>query len=131
MAKRRNHGAVFKVRITLEALRGHKTYPYLLRGLRVERVNQVWCTDITYLPMKRSFLYLVVIMDWFTPKVLAWRISNTCEAEFCVEAFNEAVHRLDASEIMKSDQDSQFTSFAWTDRMKRAGARISMGGKGR
>ena len=64
--------------------KGHKTYPYLLRGLTVDRPNQVWCTDITYLPMKRGFLYLVAIMDWFTRKVLAWRISNTCEAEFCV-----------------------------------------------
>ncbi len=94
--------------------------------------------------MKRGFLYLVAIMDWFTRKVLAWRISNTCEAEFCVEAFNEAVHRFGAPEIMNSDhpfrrmpafacrvRGSQFTSFAWTDRMKRAGARISMDGKGR
>jgi putative transposase len=111
--------------------KGHKTYPYLLRGLRVDRPNQVWCTDITYLPMKRGFLYLVAIMDWFTRKVLAWRISNTCEAEFCVEAFNEAVHRFSAPEIMNSDQGSQFTSFAWTERMKRAGTRVSMDGKGR
>lgn len=111
--------------------KGHKTYPYLLRGLTVDRPNQVWCTDITYLPMKRGFLYLVAIMDWFTRKVLAWRISNTCEAEFCVESFNEAVHRSGAPEIMNSDQGSQFTSFVWTDRMKRAGTRISMDGKGR
>jgi putative transposase len=79
----------------------------------------------------RGFLYLVAIMDWFTRKGLAWRISNTCEAEFCVEAFNEAVHRFGAPEIMNSGQGSQFTSFAWTDRMKRAGIRISMDGKGR
>ena len=113
------------------AAKGHKTYPYLLRGLHIDRPNQVWCTDITYLPMRRGFLYLVAIMDWATRKVLAWRISNTDEAEFCVEAFNEAVHRFGAPEIMNSDQGSQFTSFAWTDRMKRAGVRISMDGRGR
>ncbi len=111
--------------------KGHKTCPYLLRGLLVERPNQVWGTDITYLPMKRGFLYLVAIMDWFTRKVLAWRISNTYEAEFCVEAFNEALQRFVAPEIMNSDQGSQFTSFAWSERMKRAGTRISMDGRGR
>lgn len=113
------------------AAKGHKTYPYLLRGLHIDRPNQVWCADITYLPMRRGFLYLVAIMDWATRKVLAWRISNTYEAEFCVEAFNEAVHRFGAPEIMNSDPGSQFTSFAWTDRMKRAGVRISMDGRGR
>lgn len=113
------------------AAKGHKTYPYLLRGLHIDRPNQAWCTDITYLPMRRGFLYLVAIMDWATRKVLAWRISNTYEAEFCVEAFNEAVHRFGAPEIMNSDQGSQFTSFAWTDRMKRAGVKISMDGRGR
>jgi putative transposase len=81
--------------------------------------------------MKRGFLYLVAIMDWFTRKVLAWRIPNTCEAEFCVEAFNEAVHRFGAPEIRNSNQGSQFTSVAWTDRMKLVGTRISMDGKGR
>jgi len=113
------------------AAKGHKTYPYLLRGLHIDRPNQAWCTDITYLPMRRGFLYLVAIMDWATRKVLAWRISNTYEAEFCIEAFNEAVHRFGAPEIMNSDQGSQFTSFAWTDRMKRAGVKISMDGRGR
>ena len=113
------------------AAKGHKTYPYLLRGLHIDRPNQVWCTDITYLPMRRGFLYLVAIMDWATRKVLAWRISNAYEAEFCVEAFNEAVHHFGGPEIMNSDQGSQFTSFAWTDRMKRAGVRISMDGRGR
>jgi putative transposase len=116
---------------TSKSANGHNTYPYLLRGLRVERPNQVWCADITYLPMKRGFLYLVAIMDWFTRKVLAWRISNTYEAEFCVDALNEAIHRFGAPEIMNTDQGSQFTSFAWTDRLKRVGARISMDGKGR
>ncbi len=116
---------------TSRPAKGHKTYPYLLRELRVERPNQVWCADITYLPMKRGFLYLIAIMDWHTRKVLAWRISNTYEAEFCVEALNEAIHRFGPPEIMNTDQGSQFTSFAWTDGLKRAGARISMDGKGR
>lgn len=111
--------------------RGHKTYPYLLRGLRVDRPNQVWCSDITYLPMRRGFLYLVAIMDWHTRKVLAWRISNTLEADFCVEALNEAIHKFGPPEIMNTDQGSQFTSLAWTDRLRRSGVRISMDGKGR
>ena len=116
---------------TSKPAKGHKTYPYLLGGLRVERPNQVWCVDITYLPMKRGFLYLIAIMDWRTRKVLAWRISNTYEAEFCVEALNEAIHRFGPPEIMNADQGSQFTSFAWTDCLKRAGVKISMDGRGR
>ena len=116
---------------TSKPAKGHKTYPYLLGGLRVERPNQVWCADITYLPMRKGFLYLVAIMDWFTRKVLAWRISNTLEADFCVDALNEAIHRFGPPEIMNTDQGSQFTSFTWTDRLKRIGTRISMDGKGR
>ncbi len=95
------------------------------------RPNQVWCADITYLPMRRGFLYLVAIMDWHTRQVLAWRISNTLEADFCVEALNEAIHRFGPPEIMNTDQGSQFTSFAWTNCVKQAGVRISMDGKGR
>jgi len=116
---------------TSRPAKGHKTYPYLLGGLRVERPNQVWCADITYIPMRRGFLYLVAIMDWYTRKVLAWRISNTLEADFCVEALNEAIHKFGPPEIMNTDQGSQFTSFAWIDRLKRVGTRISMDGKGR
>ena len=116
---------------TSKPAKGHKTYPYLLRGLRVARPNQVWCSDITYLPMKSGFLYLVAIMDWHTRKILAWRISNTYVAEFCVEALNEAISRFGPPEIMNTDQGSQFTSFAWTDRLKSAGVKISMDGKGR
>jgi Integrase core domain len=110
---------------------GHRTYPYLLGGLRVDRPNQVWCADITCIPMRRGFLYLLAVMDWFTRKALAWRISNTLEADFCVEALNEAIHRSGPPEIMNTDQDSQFTSFDWTDRLKRVGTRMSMDGKGR
>ena len=91
---------------TSKAAKGHKTYPYLLRGLRVDRPNQVWAADITYLPMRRGFLYLVAIMDWYTRKVLAWRISNTLEADFCIEALNEAIHRFGPPEIMNTDQQS-------------------------
>lgn len=116
---------------TSKPAKGHKIYPYLLRGLHVDRPNQVWCADITYLPMRRGFLYLVAIMDWHTRKVLAWRISNTLEADFCVEALKEAVHKFGPPEIMNTDQGSQFTSFVWTDRLKRVGTRISMDGKGR
>ena len=116
---------------TSKAAKGHKIYPYLLRGLRVDRPNQVWCADITYLPMRRGFLYLVAIMDWHTRKVLAWRISNTLEADFCVVALNEAIHKFGPPEIMNTDQGSQFTSFAWTDRLRRSTIRISMDGKGR
>ena len=116
---------------TSRPAKDHKIWPYLLRGLRVDRPNQVWAADITYLPMRRGFLYLVAIIDWFTRKVLAWRISNTLDADFCVEALNEAVHKFGVPEIMNSDQGSQFTSFAWTDRLRRMGVRISMDGKGR
>ncbi len=116
---------------TSKPTKGHKIYPYLLRKLRVNRPDQVWAADITYLPMRRGFLYLVAIIDWHTRKVLAWRISNTLEAEFCVEALNEAIYRFGPPEIMNTDQGSQFTSFAWTDQLKRVGTKISMDGKGR
>ena len=116
---------------TSKPAKGHKTYPYLLGGLRIDRPNQVWCADITYIPMRKGFLYLVAIMDWCTRKVLAWRISNTLEAEYCVEALNEAIHKFGPPEIMNTDQGSQFTSFDWTDRLKRIGTRISMDGKAR
>ena len=106
-------------------------WPYLLRGLRINRPNQVWCSDVTYIPMRRGFLYLVVIMDWATRKVLAWRLSNTLEAEFCVDALNEALIRFGPPDIMNTDQGSQFTSWAWTDRLRKAGVKISMDGKGR
>jgi putative transposase len=116
---------------TSKAAKSHKTYPYLLKGLRVTQPNQVWASDITYIPMRRGFLYLVAIIDWYTRKVLAWRISNTLEADFCVEALNEAMAKYGPPEIMNTDQGSQFTSFVWTDCLRRSGVRISMDGKGR
>lgn len=122
---------IYQTPNTSKPAKGHKTYPYLLRGLRVDRPGQVWCADITYIPMKRGFLYLAAIMDWHSRKVLAWRMSNTQEADGCVEALNEAIHRFGPPDIMNTDQGSQFTSFAWTDRLKRVGTRISMDGKGR
>ncbi len=82
---------IYQKRNTSKPAKGHKTYTYLLGGLRVDQPNKVWCADITYLPMRRGFLYLVAVMDWLTRKVLAWRISNTLEADFCVEALNEAI----------------------------------------
>jgi putative transposase len=109
----------------------HKIYPYLLRGLKIERPNQVWCVDITYIPMQRGFLYLVAIMDWLSRKVLSWRVSNSMEADFCIEALNEAIARYGKPEIMNSDQGSQFTGFEWTQALKDAKVKISMDGRGR
>lgn len=109
----------------------HAIYPYLLKGLDINRSNQVWCTDITYIPIKRGFLYLVAIMDWYSRKVLAWRISNTMDAEFCVDALKEALSKYGKPEIFNTDQGSQFTSFLFTHTLKDNGIKISMDGKGR
>ena len=111
--------------------KGHKLYPYLLRGIRIDRPNQVWCADITYIPLAKGFLYLVAIMDWWSRKVLAWRLSNTMDVQFCVDALDEALARHGRPEIFNTDQGSQFTSWAWTQRLKEAGVRISMDGRGR
>ena len=88
---------------TSRPAKGHKTYPYLLRGLLVNRPNQVWCTDITYIPMRRGFLYLIAVMDWHTRKALTWRMSNTLDTDFCLEALNEAIHRFGAPDIMNME----------------------------
>ena len=109
----------------------HKIYPYLLRGLTIDRPNQVWCVDITYIPMRRGFLYLVAIMDWFSRKVISWRLSNSMEADFCVEALKEAIAKYGKPAIMNSDQGSQFTGFEWINALKDADVKISMDGKGR
>lgn len=109
----------------------HKVYPYLLKGLNINRSNQVWCADITYIPMERGFLYLVAIMDWHSRCVLSWRLSNTMEAGFCVDALKEALAQYGPPEIFNTDQGSQFTSDEWTGVLKDAGVRISMDGKGR
>ena len=109
----------------------HKVYPYLLRDLIIDRPNRVWCADITYIQMKRGFLYLVAVMDWASRKVLAWRLSNTMDADFCVAALEEAIACYGMPQIFNTDQGSQFTSFAFTAVLKDNGIRISMDGKGR
>jgi putative transposase len=109
----------------------HRIWPYLLRGMVIDQPNQVWCTDITYIPMRRGFLYLVAVMDWATRKVLSWRVSNTMDVEFCVEALEEALARFGRPEIFNSDQGSQFTSPRFTEVLQQAGTRISMDGRGR
>jgi putative transposase len=110
----------------------HKVYPYLLRGLSIDRPNQVWCADITYIPMPKGFLYLVAIMDWATRKVLSWRLSNTMEADFCVDALEEALRLYGQPEIFNTDQGSQFTSAEFISVLQqKPGILISMDGKGR
>src|SRR5882757_3727602 len=110
---------------------GHKIYPYLLRGLAVTRPNQVWAMDITYIPMARGFVYLAAVVDWFSRRVLAWRLSITMDTSFCIEALEEALSRNEKPEIFNTDQGSQFTSEAFTGRLKENGIAISMDGKGR
>ena len=109
----------------------HRVYPYLLTGMAIDRPNQVWCADITYIPVQRGFLYLVAIMDWATRHVLAWRLSNTMDAGFCVEALNEALFKYGKPEVFNTDQGSQFTSFDFTGVLKAAEITISMDGRGR
>ena len=109
---------------------GHKVYPYLLGGLEITRPNQVWAADITYIPMARGFHYLVAIMDWHTRYVVAWNLSNTLDADFCVEALEEALGK-GRPEIFNTDQGSQFTGDGFTGLLKQHGVRISMDGKGR
>ena len=109
----------------------HKIYPYLLRGLEITRSNQVWATDITYIPMAKGFCYLAAIMDWASRRVLAWRLSNTLDASFCTEALEEAIRKYGTPEIFNTDQGSQFTSEAFTNILISNGISISMDGKGR
>jgi putative transposase len=109
----------------------HRIYPYLLRGLEIDRPNQVWATDITYIPLARGFMYLVAIMDWHSRKVLSWRVSNTLDADFCVDALKDAISRYGCPEIFNTDQGRQFTSKEFTDVLKDNGIKISMDGRGR
>jgi putative transposase len=109
----------------------HKKYPYLLRDVEVVRANQVWSTDITYIPMAHGFVYCVAIIDWYSRMVLAWRLSNTMDASFCVDALDEALRRYGTPEIFNTDQGSQFTGDDFIDVLKKSGAQISMDGKGR
>ena len=109
----------------------HKVYPYLLKDIVVTQTNQVWATDITYIPMQKGFCYLVAIIDWYSRKVLSWRLSNSLDTSFCLEAFNEAIDKHCAPEIFNTDQGCQFTSKPWTDALKEQGIAISMDGRGR
>ena len=123
--------AVFQRPRTSQPHPEHRIYPYLLRDLQITRPNHVWCTDVTYIPLQRGFLYLVAVMDWASRKVLSWRLSNTLDPSFCVEALQEALEHYGAPEIFNTDQGSQFTSVDFTDILKEADIRISMDGKGR
>ena len=123
--------ALYPKKRTSEPGKGHKIHPYLLRDLKIDHPNQVWATDITYIPMAKGFVYLVAIMDWHSRKVLAWRLSNSMDTSFCVEALDEALAIYGSPEIFNTDQGAQFTSDAFTGVLKEAGIKISMDGKGR
>jgi putative transposase len=130
LMKRMAIAAIYRRPNTSKPAPGHKVYPYLLRKLPVTRPNQVWATDITYIPMARGFVYLVAIVDWFSRRVLAWRVSITLEADFCIEALEEALARFGKPSIFNTDQGSQFTSTDFTSVLKREEIAISMDGKG-
>ncbi len=122
--------AIYQKPNTSKSHPGHRIYPYLLRDLTIDHANQVLCTDITYIPMLHGFMYLVAIMDWSTRAVLSWRLSNTMDTGFCIEAIKEAMVRYGKPEIFNTDQGSQFTSDEFTGVLKEAGVKISMDGKG-
>ena len=123
--------AIYRKPRTTVANPDHRVYPYLLRGLTIERPNHAWCSDITYIPVRGGFLYLVAIMDWASRRVLAWRLSNTMDTQFCLDALTEALERYGGAEIFNTDQGSQFTSVAFTSALQDAGMRCSMDGRGR
>jgi putative transposase len=123
--------AIAPKRKTSQSHPGHKVYPYLLRGLDITRAGHVWCADVTYLPMARGFCYLVAVMDWASRRVLSWRVSNTLDAGFCIEALEEALDRFGAPEIFNTDQGSQFTSEGFTSLLLEHGVAVSMDGRGR
>ena len=130
LMKRMGIEAIYRKPNTSKPAPGHKIYPYLLRNVPVIRPNQVWAMDLTYIPMARGFVYLAAVVDWFSRRVLAWRLSITMEAEFCIEALEEALAGHGRPEIFNSDQGSQFTSTSFTDVLLKAGIAISMDGKG-
>ncbi len=109
----------------------HTVYPYLLRGLLIERVNQVWCADITYVPIAKDFVYMVAVMGWFSRRVLSWRLSIGMAVDFCVEALQEALERYGPPDIFNTDQGAQFTSTDFVGALQRRGVRVSMDGRGR
>jgi putative transposase len=130
LMKRMGIEALYRKPNTSKPAPGHQIYPYLLRKLPVTRPNQVWAMDITYIPMARGFVYLAAVVDWFSRRVLAWRLSITLEAAFCIEAVEEALARYGRPEIFNTDQGSQFTSTAFTDVLLKHEIAISMDGKG-
>jgi putative transposase len=123
--------AIYRKPNTSKPAQGHKIYPYLLRNVVVSRANQVWSTDISYIPMKRGFVYLIAVIDWFSRRVLSWKLSITMDVSFCLEALDEALKKHGKPEIFNTDQGSQFTSIDFTGRLKKEGIAISMDGKGR
>jgi len=123
--------AIYRRPNTSKPAPGHKIYPYLLNGMAITRPNQVWAMDITYIPMARGFVYLAAVVDWFTRRILAWKLSITMETSFCLEALEEALSMNEKPEVFNTDQGSQFTSEAFTGRLKQEGIAISMDGKGR
>ena len=122
--------AIYRRPNTSKPAAGHKIYPYLLRGLKIGRPNQVWAMDITYIPMARGFVYLAAVVDWFTRRVLSWRLSITMEVGFCIEAVEEALGKYGKPEVFSTDQGSQFTSAAFTGLLQENGIGISMDGRG-
>jgi len=122
--------ALYRKPKTTQRHPGHKVYPYLLRHLAVTRPNQVWAMDITYIPMARGFVYLAAVVDWYSRRLLSWKVSTTMDVHFCLEAVEEAMERNGRPEIMNTDQGSQFTSQAFTGLLKDNGIQISMDGKG-
>jgi putative transposase len=130
LMKRMGIEALYRKPCTSNPTPGHQIYPYLLRGLTIDRPNQVWAMDITYVPMARGFVYLAAVVDWFSRRVLSWRVSITLEAAFCIEALDEALARHGRPEVFNTDQGSQFTSHDFTDVLLKAGIAISMDGKG-
>ena len=122
--------AIYRRPNTSKPAAGHKIYPYLLRGLKIGRPNQVWAMDITYIPMARGFVYLAAVVDWFTRRVLSWRLSITMEVGFCIETVEEALGKYGKPEVFNTDQGSQFTSAAFTGLLQENGIGISMDGRG-
>ena len=130
LMKRMGIEAIYRKPNTSKPAPGHKIYPYLLRGMKIERPNQAWAMDITYVPMARGFVYLAAVLDWFSRRVLSWRVSISMEAAFCVEALEEAMFRHGRPDIFNTDQGSQFTSQAFTEVLLKADIAISMDGRG-
>jgi putative transposase len=131
LMKRMGIEAIYRKPNTSKPAPGHRIYPYLLGNMAVTRPNQVWAMDLTYIPMARGFIYLAAVVDWFSRRVLAWRLSITMEASFCIEALEEALSKNEKPEIFNTDQGSQFTSEDFTGLLRKNGVDISMDGKGR